>query len=153
MPANPAIDIEKATNGQDADTPTGPEINVGETATFTYVVKNTGNVDLEDVVVTDDNGTPEEPSDDFNPTFVGGDTNNDGILQTDETWTYEASREVTEGQYTNNSLVTGIGDGNPVTDEDPSNHIGVVPANPAIDIEKATNGQDADDPTGPEINV
>ena len=42
----PAIDIEKATNGEDADTPTGPQIPVGDSVTWTYVVTNTSNVEL-----------------------------------------------------------------------------------------------------------
>ena len=50
----PAIDIEKATNGQDADLPTGPFILLGDPVTWTYVVTNTGNVDLVNIVVTDD---------------------------------------------------------------------------------------------------
>ena len=40
--AAPAIDIEKATNGQDADTPTGPTIQAGADVTWTYVITNTG---------------------------------------------------------------------------------------------------------------
>jgi len=35
-----SIDIEKATNGEDADNPTGPLIPVGDTVTWTYVVTN-----------------------------------------------------------------------------------------------------------------
>ncbi|MFW6195121.1 MAG: DUF7507 domain-containing protein, partial [Chloroflexota bacterium] len=52
----PAIDIEKATNGEDADEPTGPEIAVGDPVNWTYVVTNTGDVALTDVSVTDDQG-------------------------------------------------------------------------------------------------
>ena len=52
----PAIDIEKATNGEDADSPTGPIIAVGGTVTWTYVVTNTGNVALTNVTVSDDQG-------------------------------------------------------------------------------------------------
>ncbi|WP_134239642.1 hypothetical protein, partial [Okeania hirsuta] len=37
-PAAPDIDIEKSTNGEDADEATGPEIEVGGTANFEYVV-------------------------------------------------------------------------------------------------------------------
>ena len=51
-----AIDIEKATNGEDADSPTGPTLNVGDSVTWTYVVTNPGNVELSDIVVTDDQG-------------------------------------------------------------------------------------------------
>ncbi|MFW2333091.1 hypothetical protein, partial [Ilumatobacter sp.] len=47
---DPAIDIEKFVNGVDADDPTGPVVAVGDTVTFTYVVTNTGEVPLDDVV-------------------------------------------------------------------------------------------------------
>jgi hypothetical protein len=122
----PGIDIEKATNGQDADSPTGPVIPVGDTATFTYVVTNTGNVPLANVVVTDDNGTPGVPGDDFHPVFTDGDANDDGLLDLDEAWTYEASRVVTPGQYANVSTVAGEDSvtGEPVDDQDPSHHFG-----------------------------
>ncbi|MEZ4662182.1 MAG: choice-of-anchor E domain-containing protein [Caldilineaceae bacterium] len=53
---NPAIDIEKQTNGEDADEPTGPHIAAGDPVTWTYVVTNTGDVKLVDVVVSDDRG-------------------------------------------------------------------------------------------------
>jgi uncharacterized repeat protein (TIGR01451 family) len=56
---NPAIDIEKATNGVDADDPDAgdaPIIEPGDPVTWTYVVTNIGNVDLFNVVVTDDQG-------------------------------------------------------------------------------------------------
>jgi len=45
----PGIEIEKATNGQDADSPPGPYIPVGDSVTWTYVVTNTGNVTLNKV--------------------------------------------------------------------------------------------------------
>ena len=47
----PSIDIEKATNGHDADSPTGPEVTVGDAVSWTYVVTNTGEVALANVVV------------------------------------------------------------------------------------------------------
>ena len=49
----PGIDIEKATNGEDADAPPGPFISVGGTVTWTYVVTNTGNEALNGITVTD----------------------------------------------------------------------------------------------------
>lgn len=49
-----AIDIEKTTNNEDADTPTGPMIVVGAPVLWEYIVTNTGNVPLTDVVVEDD---------------------------------------------------------------------------------------------------
>jgi PKD repeat protein len=155
-PDDPDIDIEKATNGEDADTPTGPTVDGGSTVTWTYEVKNTGNVPLMNVVVTDDNGTPGDNGDDFNPVFHGGDTNNDSKLDLDETWTYEASGTAILGQYKNWSYVVGYDDEQrEVNDKDPSHYYGEErPLNPGIDIEKATNGYDADLPQdGPQLII
>ena len=49
----PAIDIETSTNGDDADKPTGPTVDFGSKVTWKYVVKNSGNVALKDVEITD----------------------------------------------------------------------------------------------------
>ncbi|WMW25294.1 PEF-CTERM sorting domain-containing protein [Methanolobus sediminis] len=51
-----AIDIEKATNGYDADAAPGPEIEVGDPITWTYIVTNIGIEPLDNVIVTDDQG-------------------------------------------------------------------------------------------------
>ncbi len=48
------LDIEKLTNGEDADNGPGPYINTGNAVFWTYHVTNTGNVTLTDVIVTDD---------------------------------------------------------------------------------------------------
>ena len=45
------IDIIKFVNGDDANAPTGPILTVGDVVTFTYEVRNTGNVSLASVVV------------------------------------------------------------------------------------------------------
>jgi hypothetical protein len=50
----PAVDLEKLTNGYDADTPPGPYIEPGQAVTWTYLIANVGNVVLEDIVVEDD---------------------------------------------------------------------------------------------------
>ncbi len=155
--AGPAITIEKRTNGEDADEPTGPLILVDETAFFTYEVSNSGNLPLTITTVSDDNGTPEDPDDDFAPAAVEvegvnvGDTNADGRLDLDETWQYEASRVVTIGQYRNVGSVSAFDPREVVvTDSDPSHHLGIAAG---VDIEKLTNGEDADTPTGPLIPV
>jgi hypothetical protein len=144
---NSAIDIEKATNGNDADLPTGPLVAAGSTVTWTYRVTNPGNVPLSNVVVRDDNGTPANPTDDFSPTFVGGDANGNGLLEPGETWLYTATGTALAGQYGNVATVTGTDPiGQTPSDSDPSHYFGV---DSAIHIEKATNGHDADLPTGP----
>jgi hypothetical protein len=156
---NALINVVKSTNGQDANAATGPLLAVGSTATFTYVVTNPGNVSLATVVVRDDNGTVGTTADDFNATFVSGDTNTNSRLDVGETWNYQATRTVTAGQYTNNATASG----NPVdaqgadivgitdpTDTDPSNHFG---ATTSINVVKSVNGQDANTTTGPTLGV
>jgi len=142
----PSINIEKYTNGVDADTPTGPSIPIGGAVTWTYVVTNTGNVPLSNVTVTDNQGVI--------PVYVGGDTNNDGLLDVDETWIFEATGIAAAGQYANIGTVVGTPPTGPdVSDSDPSHYIGFTPDEPTINIEKHTNGFDADIPTGPSIPV
>ena len=87
----PDVDIEKLTNGHQADLPSeAVEIAPGDDVTWTYIVTNTGTAPIAaaDVVVVDDNGTPNDSSDDFNPAFVGPDAGNDGILSVGEVWEY-----------------------------------------------------------------
>ena len=121
------IQLEKSTNGQDADLPPGPSLFVGQTATWTYVASNTGNVALSNVSVRDDNGTPADAADDFSPTFAGGDINSNSLLDLTERWTYTASRGVTEGAYRNEAVVTAQGPRQElVTDTDPSNFLGIA---------------------------
>ena len=122
------IDIEKATNGEDADTPTGPYVPVGDAVTWTYVVTNPGDFHIGNVVVSDDRGVT--------PVFQGGDTNGDAFLDVGEVWTYEATGSSTADQYANTATVTGTaGDelDTVLTDSDPSHYFGLVAS---IDISK-----------------
>ena len=156
--ATPEIHIEKATNGQDADTGTGPMVAVGSTVTFSFVVTNTGGVPLTNIVVTDDNGTPGTPGDNFNPApvlsgaFNVGDVDTDNALDLTESWQYQATRTATAGQYTNIATVTGQdAQQTTVTDTDPSSHFGMVPQ---INLVKSVNGVDANSPgSGPTVEV
>ena len=151
--AVPGINVVKLTNGTDNDTGPGPFVPVGSTVTFTYLVTNFGNVPLSGVAVSDDNGTPGVPGDDFSATFVGGDTDADGLLDTTETWTFTASRIATAGQYTNIGTVSGTpppGGGPPVTDTNLDNHFGVVSG---VNVVKLTNGTDNDTAPGPFVPV
>ncbi|MBP7110379.1 MAG: hypothetical protein KBB09_02255, partial [Firmicutes bacterium] len=134
----PSIDIEKWTNGDDADSAPGPEISVGDLVTWTYMVTNTGSSTLENIQVTDDKGLV--------PQYLSGDDNRDNIMQVGEKWTYQATGTATEGQYRNVGTVTGKYKSKVVTDSDSAFYLGG--AHPSIDIEKATNGQDSDTPPG-----
>ena len=111
MPGDPAIDIEKATNGQDADNPTGPSIPAGDPVLWTYEVTNTGNVDLDNVVVTDDQGVVVDCPQDTLDIGQSMTCTGDGIAD--------------PGQYANVSTVTGVApDGTTVDDMDPSHYFG-----------------------------
>jgi hypothetical protein len=134
------VDIEVATNGEDADEPIGPQIPVGETVTWTYVVMNTGSQPLIGIVVTDDQlGVIDCPH---------------NTLASGHMMTCTAQGVAEEGQYANVGSATGTGpQGVGALDEDPSHYFGITPGVAAIDIEKSTNGEDADEETGPEITV
>ena len=136
---DPAIDIEKSTNGADADTPTGPVVDMGDPITWKYVITNTGVDPLRNIVVTDNMvGNIVLP----NTTLEPGDF----MIATN------LSTATVYGQYSNLATVDGDFVGIPVTDNDPS-HYYVFEPNPAIDIEKHTNGHDADHPRGPYLNL
>jgi len=138
IPASiPRISIEKATNGVDADNGTGPAVNVGEDVTWTYVVKNSGNVTLKDIVVTDDK--------------IGNVCKVD-TLAANATKTCTKSAKAVKGQYENTAKVVASYGTKRVKDSDKSHYIGVIPEKADISIEKSTNGVDADTGTGPKIS-
>ncbi|MDA0525184.1 PKD domain-containing protein [Methanococcoides alaskense] len=87
----PSISIEKFTNGQDADTGTGPIIPVGSEVNWTYVVTNTGTIALTSVNVTDD---------------IEGHIGSIGTLGVGENHTLFKSGVSTEGQYSNIGYVS-----------------------------------------------
>ncbi len=139
LPA-PAVHLEKFTNGDDADSPTGPFVPIGSTVTWSYLVTNTGNVPLTGIAVTDDQGVAVScPVATLAP---GADT------------TCTATGTSVAGQYANVGRVTARGAGPSgtvtVSDTDPSHYFGTAPG---IDIEKSTNGVDADEAPGPFIPV
>ncbi len=131
-----AISIEKATNGFDADAPPGPPLLVGSTVTWRYFVTNNGNVDLDDVSVSDD--------------VIGPIACPQTTLAAGESMTCTAvTGVVLPGPYANVATVTGrtpLDD--VVSDSNPSHYFGLEAA---ISIEKATNGFDADAPPGPPL--
>ena len=131
------IDIEKYTNGEDADSAKGPIVEVGSIVTWKYVVRNIGNTKLINIVVKD---------------------NKEGVitcpktsLEPGEVMTCIKKGKAKEGQYENKVTVTAKPPvGTIVKDSDLSHYYG---GKAAIDIEKYTNGVDADTGTGPEVVV
>jgi len=151
----PAVDIEKDTNGFDSDVAPGQVITPGDPVTWTYVVTNTGTTVLIDLLVND--------SDPAVNVDCGDGSNLIDVMIPDEVHTCTATGIAGADDYTNDSDVVGtpavedpdnpgdytpVPDADPVEDDDPSNYTGVVPS---IDIEKDTNGDQADDTIGPFI--
>ena len=119
-PLTPNIDIEKSTNGEDADTPTGPYLSVDTTVDWSYTVTNTGELPLTGVLVTDDKVTAVTCPQD--------------ALAPGESMTCTATGTAQPGQYVNIGTVTGTDAvGVTVTDSDTSHYFGSVPA---IDVIK-----------------
>ena len=87
--------------------------------------------------------TQDNPADDFHPTFVGGDTNGNGLLDPGEDWRYTAQAPAIAGQYENRVVTTGVGNlsNTPITSSSISHYFAAPAPVPAISIVKQTNGQ------------
>lgn len=128
--------LEKRTNGQDADLPPGPVLTVGDPVAWTYQVTNASGRDIVAIEVTDDQGVV---------VTCPGTTLAAGVSMT-----CTGNGTVQAGQYANVGSVTAeLQDGTPVGDSDPSHYFGQ--AAPALTLEKATEGIDADAPPGPSL--
>ncbi len=128
----PSIDIEKYTNGEDADLSPGPYILAGSPVNWTYVVTNNGRTALNAISVTDNRGVT-----------VSCPKNS---LAMNESMTCTASGIAALGQYSNSATATAVSPlGFSVSDSDLSHYFG---ANPVINLVKKTNDQDANTPSG-----
>ncbi|GET41994.1 hypothetical protein MiSe_68080 [Microseira wollei NIES-4236] len=123
---NPAINIDKVTvyGTQTGDGLTG--VVAGQPISWRYTVTNPGNVSLSNVFVKDNNGTTTNTADDFNATYVSGDTNNDGKLNPGESWSYTASGTAVAGSYNNIGTASGSIGGTTVTKTDSSSYFGTA---------------------------
>ncbi len=130
---NPAIELEKTTEGQDADQAPGPELTVGEPVEWVFTVHNTGDVDLTDLVITDEQLLPSQTQ---------AQTVCDiATLTVGESRSCQITGEVIEGQYGNLGRVTASGLGSSmVDDQDPSHYQGVADALAALPTARPTQG-------------
>jgi hypothetical protein len=116
----PGVDIEKYTNGLNADLPPGPEIPAGDEVTWDYVVGNTGDTVLTDITVTDDQGVLV-----ICPAVT---------LGVGDSMICSGTGTAAEGQYENTGTVEALytaetPEGNiVVTDSDISHYLGVAPS-------------------------
>lgn len=116
----PAIQVVKAAS------PT--LLHAGESVTYTYVVTNLGVEPLGDVTLTDDRCS--------SVTYVSGDTNEDELLDVEETWTFRCVTTLSTSTL-NTALVTGEDDeGNTASDTDTAS---VIVISPALSIVKTAS--------------
>lgn len=134
------IALAKLTNGQQADAPPGSMILTGDPVTWTYVVTNSGNVRLRDIVLTD--------------RVEGQAACEASTLAGNQSMTCVLTGTASSGPYSNTATVMGIPPGGlaPVSDEDDGYYFGADPA-PAIELTKLTNGVEAGAPPGPSIPI
>lgn len=132
------IDVMKMTNGIHAETPPGPSVSLGSTIQWTYLVTNTGTLQLTDVSVTDSREVAV--------------TCPKTVLEPGESMTCTATGIAEACQYSNTAIVEGHpAKGETVTARDDSFYFGQH--NAAITIDKKTNGEDSPQPPGLSINV
>ena len=136
-PPWPRITVEKRINGDDANLPPGPALPADAEIEWTFVVTNPSEVALVDVEVADDHGLLVTCPDD--------------ILSPGESMTCTATGLTAPGVHRNVATATGKTlNGWVVEDSDPAHYCCLVPG---IDIEKLTQGEDADVPPGPSIVI
>ncbi|MEM7313224.1 MAG: dockerin type I domain-containing protein, partial [Planctomycetota bacterium] len=120
------LSINVLVNGLDSVTlGTPPEFIEGANAVHTYFVTNPGTLGVNDVIVTDDAGTPGDLSDDISPLFTGGDANGDNVLDPGETWTYRSTRTIVSGTYAAIATVTGVDGPDNLSATAETSHVGV----------------------------
>src|SRR5262249_37752424 len=164
----PAVNIAKAINAVDPLHPTAAEdandatnprlLLIGSNVVWTYLVTNPSTVSLTINSITDDAGTPTVPGDDFHPTYVSGDANNNHLLDPGETWLFTSAPhtyQVQAGLYGNVATVTATGAGQTVSASDANYHFGtdtilrVQKDINAVDPLHPTVAEDANDPNNP----
>ena len=133
-PAGP-LDLEKLTNGDDADFSPGPTIFIGDPVEWTYIVTNRSDGTVTEIAVTDDQGvTVTCPATSLAP---------------GASMTCTGSGTAIAGQYANVGTGTALSSGGEaLADTDASHYLGV---RALADIQKLTNGEDADTAPGPSV--
>jgi PKD repeat protein len=147
----PSVTVEKWTSwtnsrGAPYEEPAIP-IPVGMVLYWDYYVKNTGGVPIERVRLSDDR------EGNLTGQLAGGDENVNNVLDPGEEWLFWLEGTATEGYYENTATVAGLTPEGVEVSASAKSHYYGVRTEGAIDLELHTNGEDADEPAGPEIPV
>ncbi|MER8574212.1 hypothetical protein NKH19_11960 [Mesorhizobium sp. M1338] len=156
----PTIAVEKTAN------PTSINEGVATQVTYTYAVTNTSPAGAADPLtltsLVDDNATPGSPGDDINlldgfvansthgTHYVSGDTDNDYLVDSNETWTFNATVNIAAhdaGSSIVNTVVVHAHDDDSTNDVSASDTatVTVTDVAPAIAIEKTVDTTEIDE--------
>jgi hypothetical protein len=135
-PPGPSLRLEKLTNGEAADVPTGPKVPVGSTIEWEYVVTNTGDSALFDVWVEDSDG--------ISVVCPGNQ------LEPGESMSCYATGTAAACQHSNTATAYGSSEsGDSVQASDTSHYYGLEEG--ALSLRALVQGLDANTPPGPEV--
>jgi hypothetical protein len=116
----PEIELQKSTNGFDADSAPGPTLYVGYPVSWVFTVYNPGDQAITDITVSDDNGTPEDQSDDLTVCTLES-------LPPLASHTCTLHGKVQYSQYANLGTVSGYLNEKLVSASDQSHYLGEYP--------------------------
>jgi len=117
MTSQGKLSLEALVNGDDADVPTGPQVNAGSSVSLTYVVTNTGTRTLTNVAVTDS----QQGSICTIPTLAAGESNvSKGVA-------CQKTVSAITGQYSATATATAVDSyGTNYSVQDPANYLGLA---------------------------
>lgn len=125
------------------ETPPGMDFPVGAPVYYMFEVWTPGTWSLGTPVLVDNNATPNNPADNFNPTYYRGDTNANNRLDPGERWLYRSTLpQALQGVHTNTATLNVPGANN--NDQTSQANYNAEP--PSIDVVKRTNGTHATQP-------
>jgi hypothetical protein len=126
------VSVDDQATWDDADNPTGPYADVGSDVYFRFVVFNTEEVELSNIVLTDTDFTTEIGEQCELPTTLAAGNSFECII---------GPFPAEAGQHANTGTVTGEYEEETYSDEDDAHYFG---RQPAYTFQKLINGEDAD---------